>query len=34
MCKEAAVADTEVLVQFQHMPGGTEERNGYSDQDN
>jgi len=28
MCKEAVVADTEVLVQFQHMPGSTEETNG------
>jgi hypothetical protein len=27
MCKKAVVADTEVLVQFQNMPGGTEEIN-------
>lgn len=33
MCKKAVLDDTEVLVQFQQMPGGTEERNGQIDQD-
>jgi len=28
MCKKAVLADTDVLVQFQQLPGGTEERNG------
>jgi len=28
MCKKAVLADTELLVKFQQMLGGTEERNG------